>query len=186
MRGSCVQRQRAQWFRLFWEDKNIKHRCSPTKSKGTRSTSHVTEFCDLRLMKIFTDHVQRFLRLTRWTTYKWTSLWQWLIVLASSGYITSVNTSSVDAQLADVISKQHISVLKYRNDRVTVPNIDQWRYNVARFCQKRNSTSCQSPLFDDRVTKQMLTQLNNLICGFRPKQVEKRWSVSRLRAFCRN
>lgn len=41
-------------------------------------------------------------------------------MLASSGYITSVNTSSVDAQLADVISKQHISVLKYRNDRSVI------------------------------------------------------------------
>lgn len=39
-------------------------------------------------------------------------------MLACSVYITSVNTSSVDAHFADVISKEHISVLRYSNDRL--------------------------------------------------------------------
>ena len=38
-------------------------------------------------------------------------------------HITSVNTSSVDAHFPDVISKEHISFLKYSN--YTVPNIDE-------------------------------------------------------------
>ena len=42
---------------------------------------------------------------------------QSLTVTDRVGCITSVNTSSVDAQLADVISKQHISVL---NDTVMI------------------------------------------------------------------